>query len=220
MKNNFLKKVLQDKKHFIFDVDETLYISPSLARERKKKYLQLFLNKRNIPKDEALREFLALEKKGLRFNEICQRLVGSFVSVQNMALNEIEVTKFISPNERLVKFIKMLPGSKIILSDASRIGVELTLKSLGFETVEDYFSFIYTIDDFKVPKPNNFGLKKILQKHQLDPRKCVVFGDSYEYDISPAKKEKITTVHINVRNEKTDADFSFSSLDLFLDHAI
>lgn len=220
MQKKLLKKTLLEKSHFIFDVDETLYFSPLFARERKKRYLWWYLNNAKLEREEALKNFLSLTRQGRRFNEICKEVAGSYTLVQNQVLNEINVSKFVSQNARLVEFIKLLGGEKYIFSDASRTGVETTLKSLGFREAGVYFSRIYTIDDFKLPKPKNFGLKKILSWHHLDPKRCVVFGDSYEYDIFPAKELGVTTIHINVRNEATSADFSFTSLEHFLDHAI
>lgn len=220
MKEESLKKILLEKSHFIFDVDETLYFSPTFSRERKKRYLWWYLKNSNLEKKEALEKFLSLTRKGLRFNEICKEVAGSYVLVQNQVLNEINVSNFVSQNKRLVKFIKMLGGEKYIFSDASRVGVNLTLNSLGFKEAEKHFSHIYTIDDFKLPKPTNYGLKKILSLHRLEPKSCIVFGDSHEYDIIPAKELGVTTIHINVRDEETSADFSFSSLEHFLDHAI
>jgi len=208
-----LNRILSQAQHYIFDVDETLYHEERFFKERKKYYLDWYVKNSKIGRDEAIKDFLKKQKEGKRFIEICFEISGSFSKVQNESLGKINVSKFVKHHQMLVNFINNLQGTKLIFSDAPLISIIDTLKSIGIKKPEDVFHQIYSIDNFELPKPNLSSLEKIIRDHKIDVSKCVMVGDSNVFDISPAKSLGMKTLHINVRREHSDADFTFSNID-------
>lgn len=79
------------------------------------------------------------------------------------------------PNHSLATAITALPGRKLILTNGSRDHALRTAKALGLDAMfEDIFDIVAA--DF-TPKPEPATYQRFFEKHDVDPKRSVMFED-------------------------------------------
>jgi len=200
-------KDLQPIKFWIFDLDNTLYSGNTRVFEQVDKKMTEYISKKlKVDKEEAKK----IQKK--YFHEYNTTLNGM---IKNHEINANEFLEFVhdinidflQKDLALAKEIEKLDGIKIIFTNGSRKHALNVTKKLG---VDQLFDDIFDIVDCDfIPKPLMEPYKKLVKKHKIDPKLCVLVEDIAR-NLKPAYEMGMKTVWIE-NNEPWASKFSNSN---------
>ena len=109
-----------------------------------------------------------------------------------MFVHDINID-FLQKDLALAKEIEKLDGIKIIFTNGSRKHALNVTKKLG---VDQLFDDIFDIVDCNfIPKPSMEPYKKLVKKHKIDPKLCVLVEDIAR-NLKPAYEMGMKTVWI------------------------
>ncbi len=95
---------------------------------------------------------------------------------------------------RLRHVLRNLPGRKVVFSNAPLHYAKAVLKLLH---IDDLFDDVFTIEHSRYrPKPQAAGFRRLLLKHRLNARECVMVEDSAE-NLQAAKRLGMHTVWVS-----------------------
>lgn len=90
--------------------------------------------------------------------------------------------------------LRRLPGRKFVFSNAPDHYARAVLKLLQ---VSDLFDDVFTIEHTRFrPKPDPAGFRRLLRKHRLYPRRCVMVEDNLD-NLRAAKRMGMKTVWVD-----------------------
>jgi len=197
-------KDLQSIKFWIFDLDNTLYSGNTRVFEQVDKKMTEYISKKlKVDKEEARK----IQKN--YFHKYNTTLNGM---IKNHKINAHEFLEFVhdinieflQKDPELAKEIKRLDGIKIIFTNGSRKHALNVTKRLG---VDQLFDDIFDIVDCNfIPKPLMEPYKKLVEKHKIDPKLCVLVEDIAR-NLKPAYEMGMKTVWIE-NNEPWASKFS------------
>ena len=200
-------KDLQLIKFWIFDLDNTLYSGNTKVFEQVDKKMTEYISKKlKVDKEDAKK----IQKK--YFHEYNTTLNGM---IKNHKINANEFLEFVhdinidflQKDTNLAKEIEKLDGIKIIFTNGSRKHALNVTKRLG---VDQLFDDIFDIVDCDfIPKPLMEPYKKLVKKHKIDPKLCVLVEDIAR-NLKPAYEMGMKTVWIE-NNEPWASKFSNSN---------
>lgn len=105
-----------------------------------------------------------------------------------------DLSKMVLREPRLHHVLQQLPGKKVVFSNAPLHYAEAVLKLLR---VEDLFDDVFSIEHSRYkPKPQAAGFRRLLRKHRLHARQCVMVEDSAE-NLQTAKRLGMRTVWVS-----------------------
>ena len=200
-------KDLRSIKFWIFDLDNTLYSGNTRVFEQVDKKMTEYISKKlKVDKEEAKK----IQKK--YFYEYNTTLNGM---IKNHKINANEFLEFVhdinidflQKDLALAKEIEKLDGIKIIFTNGSRKHALNVTKKLG---IDQLFDDIFDIVDCDfIPKPLVEPYKKLVKKHKIDPKLCVLVEDIAR-NLKPAYEMGMKTVWIE-NNEPWASKFSDSN---------
>jgi len=200
-------KDLQPIKFWIFDLDNTLYSGNTKVFEQVDKKMTEYISKKlKVDKEEAKK----IQKN--YFHEYNTTLNGM---IKNHKINAHEFLEFVhdinidflQKDPELAKEIERLDGIKIIFTNGSRKHALNVTKRLG---IDQLFDDIFDIVDCNfIPKPLIEPYKKLVEKHKIDPKLCVLVEDIAR-NLKPAYEMGMKTVWIE-NNEPWASKFANSS---------
>jgi len=184
---------LKSIKYWIFDLDNTLYSGKTKVFEQVDKRMSKYISKKlNINVTEAKK----IQKN--YFYEYNTTLNGM---IKNHGIDPDEFLEFVhdinidflKKDKKLAKEIEKLEGKKIIFTNGSRKHAINVTKRIG---IDQYFDDIFDIVDAKfIPKPSIEPYKKIVEKHKIDPKLCVLVEDIAR-NLKPAYEMGMKTIWI------------------------
>ncbi len=200
-------KSLKSIKYWIFDLDNTLYSGKTKVFEQVDKKMSKYISsKLNVSVEEAKK----IQKN--YFYEYNTTLNGM---IKNHEIDPDEFLEFVhdidigflQKDQKLAKEIKKLEGKKIIFTNGSRKHAINVTKKIG---IDQYFDDIFDIVDSDfVPKPLIEPYKKLVEKHKIDPKLCVLVEDIAR-NLKPAYEMGMKTVWIE-NDEPWASKFSDSN---------
>jgi len=200
-------KDLQSIKFWIFDLDNTLYSGNTKVFEQVDKKMTEYISKKlKVDKEEAKK----IQKK--YFHKYNTTLNGM---IKNHKINANEFLEFVhdinidflQKDPGLAKEIEKLEGIKIIFTNGSRKHALNVTKRLG---IDQLFDDIFDIVDCDfIPKPLIEPYKKLVKKHKIDPKLCVLVEDIAR-NLKPAYEMGMKTVWIE-NNEPWASKFANSN---------
>ena len=186
-------KEFQLVKYWIFDLDNTLYSGKTKVFEQVDKKMSKYIsNKLNINIEEAKK----IQKN--YFYEYNTTLNGM---IKNHKIDPGEFLEFVhdinidflQQNSELAKEIEKLEGKKIIFTNGSRKHAINVTKKIGIDQLfDDIFDIV---DSDFIPKPELEPYKKLVKKHKIDPKLCVLVEDIAR-NLKPAYEMGMKTVWI------------------------
>ena len=198
-------------KYWIFDLDNTLYSGKTKVFEQVDKRMSKYIsNKLNISEEEAKK----IQKN--YFYEYNTTLNGM---IKNHKINPDEFLDFVhdvnidflQKDPALGKEIEKLDGKKIIFTNGSKKHAINVTKQIG---IDQLFDDIFDIVDAEfIPKPSLEPYKKLVKKHKIDPKLCVLVEDIAR-NLKPAYEMGMKTVWIE-NDEPWASKFSDSE---FINH--
>ena len=180
-------------KYWIFDLDNTLYSGKTKVFEQVDKKMSKYIsNKLNI----SIKEAKKIQKN--YFHEYNTTLNGM---IKNHKINPDEFLEFVhdinidflQQDLVLAEEIEKLEGKKIIFTNGSRKHAINVTKKLGIDQLfDDIFDIV---DSDFIPKPLLEPYKKLVEKHKIDPKLCVLVEDIAR-NLKPAYEMGMKTVWI------------------------
>ena len=181
---------------WIFDLDNTLHdatphIFPHINRSMTaylQEHLQLSEDEANALRVDYWQRYGAtlsglMKHHGTDPNHFLWH-THQFPDLVNMVLRE----------PRLRHVLKMLPGRKVVFSNAPLHYAKAVLKLLH---VDDLFDDVFAIEHSRYrPKPQMSGFLRLLRKHRLRASQCVMVEDSAE-NLQTAKRLGMRTVWVS-----------------------
>ena len=200
-------KIFKSIKYWIFDLDNTLYSGKTKVFEQVDKKMSKYISKKL---DVSIEEARKIQKN--YFYEYNTTLNGMIKNHKIDAsefldyVHDINID-FLQKDPDLAKEIEKLNGIKIIFTNGSRKHALNVTKRLG---VDQLFDDIFDIVDSDfIPKPLMKPYKKLVEKHKIDPKLCVLVEDIAR-NLKPAYEMGMKTVWIE-NNEPWASKFSDSN---------
>jgi len=98
-------------------------------------------------------------------------------------------------NPLLRSVLRRLPGRKLVFSNSP---VHYSRAVLALLRVADLFDDVFSIEHTEYqPKPDRRGFLRLLHKHRLQPRRCVMVEDNLD-NLKTAKRLGMRTVWVSV----------------------
>ncbi len=186
-------KSFKSIKCWIFDLDNTLYSGKTKVFEQVDKKMSKYISEKlNISVKEAKK----IQKN--YFHEYNTTLNGM---IKNHQIDPDEFLEFVHDIDidflqkdlKLAEEIEKLEGKKIIFTNGSRKHALNVTKRIG---IDKYFDDIFDIVDSNfVPKPAIEPYKKLVEKHKIDPKLCVLVEDIAR-NLKPAYEMGMKTIWI------------------------
>jgi len=199
-------KEFESVAYWIFDLDNTLYSGDTKVFDQVDKKMSKYIsNKLNVSIDEAKK----IQKN--YFHEYNTTLNGM---IKNHKINANEFLEyvhdididFLKKDQLLGEELKKLKGKKIIFTNGSRKHALNVTKKIG---INEHFDDIFDIVDSEfIPKPSIEPYKKLIEKHKIDPKLCVLVEDIAR-NLKPAYEMGMKTIWIE-NNEPWAKKFSDS----------
>ena len=180
-------------KCWIFDLDNTLYSGKTKVFEQVDKRMSKYIsNKLNISVEEAKK----MQKNYFhKYNTTLNGMIKNHKIDPNEFLefvHDINID-FLQKDPALAKEIEKLNGKKIIFTNGSRKHAINVTKQIG---IDQLFDDIFDIVDAEfIPKPSLEPYKKLVKKHKIDPKLCVLVEDIAR-NLKPAYEMGMKTVWI------------------------
>ena len=200
-------KTFQSIKYWLFDLDNTLYSGKTRVFEQVEKRMSKYVSdKLNISIDKAKK----IQKN--YFHKYNTTLNGM---IKNHKINPEEFLEsvhdinidFLQKDLELAKEMEKLEGKKIIFTNGSKKHAINVTKRIG---INQYFDDIFDIVDSDfIPKPAIEPYKKLVEKHKIDPKLCVLIEDIAR-NLKPAYEMGMKTIWIE-NDEPWAKKFSDSS---------
>ena len=186
-------KKLKSIKYWIFDLDNTLYSGQTRVFDQVSKKMSEYISKKlNISTVEAK------EIQKNYFHEYNTTLNGMIKNHKIDANEFLEYVHnididFLKKDQMLSEELNKLDGKKIIFTNGSRKHALNVTKRIG---IDQYFDDIFDIVDCEfVPKPAIQSYKKLVEKHNIDPKLCG-FVEDIARNLKPAYEMGMRTVWI------------------------
>ena len=184
---------LKSIKFWIFDLDNTLYSGKTKVFQQVDKRMSKYISNKLGIDVEAARK---IQKN--YFHEYNTTLNGM---ITNHKIDPYEFLEFVhdinidflQKDPKLAEEIKKLKGVKIIFTNGSRKHALNVTKKIG---IDQLFDDIFDIVDCDfIPKPLMEPYKKLVEKHKIDPKLCVLVEDIAR-NLKPAYEMGMKTVWI------------------------
>ena len=186
-------KEFQLIKYWIFDLDNTLYSGKTKVFEQvDKKMSEYICKKLKVSIEEAKK----IQKD--YFYKYNTTLNGM---IKNHKINASEFLDFVhdinidflKKDLLLNEELKKLEGKKIIFTNGSKKHAIHVTQKIG---IEQHFDDIFDIVDSEfIPKPSIEPYKKLVKKHNIDPKLCVLVEDIAR-NLKPAYEMGMKTIWI------------------------
>jgi putative hydrolase of the HAD superfamily len=200
-------KIFKSIKLWIFDLDNTLYSGKTRVFEQIDKKMSKYIS-------EKFKINIAAAKKIQKqyFHEYNTTLNGL---IKNHKIDAYEFLDFVhdvnldflEKDSALNEQLEKLDGKKIIFTNGSKKhGLNVT-KKIG---IDHHFDDIFDIVDSEfIPKPMIEPYKKLVKKHNVDPKLCV-FVEDIARNLKPAYEMGMKTIWIE-NDEPWAKEFSDSN---------
>lgn len=162
---------------FIFDLDETLYPKESglltYLDQRINDYLVRALGIKRESVDEVRKRWVEEYGTTLRGVQVnCGIDPMDYIAYTH----DIEIRKFLSADEELLRTLKALPGRKVVFSNSPRTHADGVIEALG---LADVFERIYTIEFCEFEgKPARRAYERVLADLGVPAGQCVMVEDT------------------------------------------
>ncbi len=178
-----------DAKAIVFDLDGTLYINETLAREIRVSACRYVASLKNIDVtaarcllDAAQKRLSAASGMESTLSAACTEVGGDIRGLHDHFSAEIRPELFLERNDGLVRVLRRLAGiiDLYIYTNNNRFLCGRITECLG---ISGFFRQIFTIEDSWRPKPDMSTLEQVIARIGRPPAECVFVGDRYDIDL-------------------------------------
>ena len=200
-------KVFQLIKFWVFDLDNTLYSGKTKVFEQVDKKMTKYISEKL---KVNIKEAKKIQKKYFyKYNTTLNGMIKNHkINAEEFLefVHDIDID-FLKKDSLLSEELKKLDGKKIIFTNGSKKHAQNVIKKIG---IDQYFDGIFDIVDSEfIPKPAIEPYKRLVEKHKIDPKLCVLVEDIAR-NLKPAYEMGMKTVWIE-NDEPWAKKFSDSS---------
>ena len=186
-------KALQPIKFWIFDLDNTLYSGKTKVFEQVDKKMSEYISKKlKVSIEEAKK----IQKNYFyKYNTTLNGMIKNHKIDANEFLkfvHDIDIN-FLKKDILLSEELGKLDGKKIVFTNGSKKHALNVTQKIG---IDQHFDGIFDIVDSEfIPKPAVEPYRKLVKKHKIDPKLCVLVEDIAR-NLKPAYEMGMKTVWI------------------------
>lgn len=222
MTNEQTNELLHGLRHWVFDLDDTLYPpSPAVYDQMAKRIQSYIMRMLDVDKETAW----YIQKS--YYKKYGATVHGLMIEHQ---IDPSDFTRYVhrldlsslKPDPEMQKLLAALPGKRYVFTNGAHEHAARVLEQIGLDKVIDG---IFAIDEAGyVPKPAPQTYEKMLAAFEIDRAKSMMFDDN-QANVLAAKKEGMfaTWISSNVANnkycavdEKDFCDFQTTDVKTFL----
>jgi putative hydrolase of the HAD superfamily len=180
---------LNDIRGIIFDLDGTLYVSPSFATAIQEAATDYIAGINKIESSEACR--LIAETRSHLIDErdeiptlsaVCGELGGNVRNLHAFFEAHLRPESHLVRDPRVITLLKNLSKNRALYLFTNN-NRTLTTRIIDYLGLSKMFLCIYAIDDTWKPKPDEDMLDRILTETGLLPSQTLFVGDRYDVDL-------------------------------------
>jgi putative hydrolase of the HAD superfamily len=180
---------LNNIRGIIFDLDGTLYVSPSFAAAIQEAAANYISGIRKTDLDEArrlmdeARSYLIDERDEIpTLSAVCSELGGDIRDLHSYFEATLQPEAHLARDQRVTTLLENLSKNRplYLFTNNNRALTSRILTLLGLSTL---FRHTYTIDDTWKGKPDVGLLDRILAENGLMPSQALFVGDRYDVDL-------------------------------------
>ena len=202
-----MKKLINNKDTWIFDLDNTLYSAESGIFQQVHILMGEFVSKKlnlDIKKAKEIQT-----KYFIKHGTTLRGLMDNHNVNPDEFLEEVHNLDYsiVKPNKKLNSELDRLKGRKIIYTNANKKHADEILSRLELTNAFDHI-FDIKLANY-VPKPEIEPYKEIINKYNINSSSSVMFDDIAK-NLVPAKNVGFTSVWIDIGFENISDDIKFS----------
>lgn len=169
---------------YLFDLDDTL-ISSKIYADIYQPVLDFIKKKFGFSNKELDGKAISLGLKKNKFGrwdtgDLCKGL-GLLDEYYKILEKEIKVQSVL--NEDVSQVLKSLKSDKKIIGVVSNSMLRTVNAFLNRYKIIKFVDFVFSFDDASCKKRDEKYWKKLIKKHKLKPKDCIVVGDDIDQDI-------------------------------------
>lgn len=178
-----------DIRGIVFDLDGTLYVSPSFAAAIQESAADYIAGIKTITRNEAeslmneTRHHLTRERGEVpTLSAVCCELGGNIRDLHTHLEANLQPEAYLVRDQRVIALLKHLAITRqlYLFTNNNR---PLTTRIIDHLGLSSMFQHIYAIDDTWKSKPNESMLDLILAETGLLPAQALFVGDRYDVDL-------------------------------------
>lgn len=181
-------------KAILFDLDGTLYKSETIRKKFAEAAYSTIAKLKNISLEKAQ---VLIEERRVELQEksgsavpYTLTLLSFGIPIEQWHRDNIaffDPRDYLNKDEKLKeRLINIKKQYKLaILTNNNHVQTERILEALH---VNGIFDRVFTYNTFKLLKPNPEFFKRAAEELRVEPHECLVVGDRYSIDLTPAKE--------------------------------
>jgi putative hydrolase of the HAD superfamily len=181
--------MLSDIRAIIFDLDGTLYVSDGLAEEIRRAVCEYAANLTGVSPEAAAdlvretRERLSREQ-GMEatLTSVCEELGGDIAGFHQTVTPKVHPEAFLARDDRVIMLVTNL-AKRYDLYIYTNNNPVLTGRILELLGISGIFQEVFTIENFRRPKPDRNALERLFSAIGRCPNECLFVGDRYDVDL-------------------------------------
>lgn len=183
-----------DIRGIVFDLDGTLYVSPSFASEIQETAAHYIAGIKTIKLDDACRlmnetrsNLIQEQGETPTLSAVCSVLGGNIRDLHTHFQTHLQPEAHLKRDLRVITLLENLikKYSLYLFTNNNRALTNRIIDHLGLNSI---FQHIYTIDDTWKSKPDDSMLDLILTQTGLQPSQALFVGDRYDVDLRLPEK--------------------------------
>lgn len=180
---------LEDIRGIVFDLDGTLYVSPSFAATIQEAAADYIAGIKGIEPVEASRLLIETRRQLTEerneiptLSAVCSELGGTVRDLHAFFITCLRPEDHLCRDQRVIDLLENLAETLplYLFTNNNRVLTTRIIDHLGLSCV---FRSIYAIDDAWKPKPDQGMLDRILAETGLSPSQALFVGDRYDIDL-------------------------------------
>ncbi|MDA8428423.1 MAG: HAD family hydrolase [Geobacteraceae bacterium] len=184
-----MRKPLNDIRGIVFDLDGTLYVSPSFATAIQDAAADCIARIKSIEPGEAGRLLADTRKRMIEerdeiptLSAVCSELGGNVRDLHTYFASCLQPEDHLARDPRVITLLENLSKSRALYLFTNN-NTALTNRIIGYLGLNGLFRRIYTINDSWKGKPDEDMLDRILAESGLLPSQALFVGDRYDVDL-------------------------------------
>ncbi|MRR57770.1 MAG: HAD family hydrolase [Deltaproteobacteria bacterium] len=181
--------MLSDIRAIVFDLDGTLYVSDGLTEEIRRAVCEYAGRIKGISPETAAdliretRERLSqTQGTEVTLSAVCEELGGDLAGFHQAITPKVHPEAYLTRDDRVVKLVTNL-AARYDLYIYTNNNPDLTGRIMNLLGVCGLFREVFTIENFRRPKPDRSSLEKLFSAIDRQPAECLFVGDRYDVDL-------------------------------------